>query len=111
MNEQQRHKHRVLNLIRRASLASANPKKRAVLKLLAYQPLACRIRFEGRCDACKNRQSIMVSYQLPDKEWGRRTNSRGVEYESCGFHCSWCGFGNAGARPVNIERERVGNRR
>lgn len=101
MNEQQRHKHRVLNLIRRASLADASPKKRAVLKLLAYQPLARRIQFHEGCDACKRRGAIMVSYQLPDKEWKRRTNTRGLEYEDCGYYCPTCGFGNAGGRPVN----------
>lgn len=99
-----RERHRVLNLIKCVNPVTANPKKRAVVKLLGWQPLARRIRFEGRCDVCKSRHSMLLSYQLGTDEPRQYINHRGLEYEDCGFYCPSCQFGNAGGRPVQHKR-------
>lgn len=68
--------------------------------LLKWQPEATRVRLEGKCDNCK-RSGGFVSYQLPqDLPGGEWYHERGDGYEQCGFHCSHCGWGNAGARKV-----------
>lgn len=88
--------HRVLNLIKHVILEDASPKKRAVIKLLTWQPEAVQIRFEGRCHC---RGNMLMSYLLPgDGVGGRRDPS----HESCGYYCPSCGFGNAGSRPKRL---------
>lgn len=86
--------YRVLNLIRNVNLETASPKKRAVIGLLMWQPLAERIRFEDRC-ALSRCAGIMLSYRLPKGE-----RLHGDDRESCGYWCSRCDFGNAGSRPI-----------
>lgn len=94
---------RVRNLIRRVDLSKASPKKRAVIKLLQFQPLAKRIRFAGKCH-CKS--ALLMSYQL-EYLHGKRWTRDG--WEDCGFYCPSCGFGNAGAREIHQpRRERAG---
>lgn len=91
-------RYRVLNLIRRVNLETASPKKRAVIKLLQWQPEALQIRFESRCHC---RSEYLMSYRLPTLEnWVRNLDS-----ESCGYYCPGCGFGNAGSRPKRLRRD------
>jgi len=91
-------RYRVLNLIRRVNLETASPKKRAVIKLLEWQPEAEAIRFEGRCH-CKGQ--CLMSYRLPMLE----DITRNKDNESCGYFCPSCHFGNAGSRPKQYERK------
>lgn len=86
--------YRVLNLLKHAHLEQASPKKKAVIKLLTWQPMAIRIRFEERC-GIRGCHGLMLSYQLPYSD-----KPRGPDEESCGFWCSRCDFGNAGSRPI-----------
>ncbi len=80
---------RVLNLIGKSS-GSGSVKQWAVIKLLMWQPLAKRIRFEGKCH-CKRGQ--MLTYQLIGSDYDRGENT-----ETCGYYCPSCGFSNAGSR-------------
>ena len=93
---------RVRNLIRRVDLSKAGPKKRAVIKLLQWKPLARRIRFAGKCHC---RGQLLLSYRLEHLHSNRWTRDG---WEECGYYCPSCGFGNAGAREVGQHRERVG---
>lgn len=96
--------YRVLNLIKKADLETASPKKRAVIGLLKWQPLAVRIRFEDRC-AIRGCKGITLSYQTPHDD-----RPRGPDRETCGYWCSRCDFGNAGSRPIQIERRKPGDK-
>lgn len=83
---------RVLALLQRHPVSGDVPLKRwAVHKLLTTQPLAHRIRFEGRCH-CK--ATMLMSYVLP---FDTHTPSDPTQ-ESAGFFCPSCKWGNAGTR-------------
>lgn len=85
---------RILALLRHHPLDyQSTPIKRiAVYKLLAWQPLAKRIRFYGKCH-CGNK--YMLTYQQDGLDY-----LRGENEETCGYYCYRCGFGNAGSREV-----------
>lgn len=102
---------RVLNLLRRVNLDGASMKKRSVHKLLTLQPEARRIQFHGRCDACKQRGTVMLSYQMPFDTPGKRMGRKEPDgWEDCGWYCARCNFSNGGARevrrrtPINKEK-------
>lgn len=84
---------RVLALLQRhPAIGRDVPLKRsAVHKLLTAQPLAHRIRFEGKCH-CK--ATMLMSYVLP---FETHTPSDPTQ-ESAGFFCPACKFSNAGTR-------------
>lgn len=91
--------HRVRALLMKASAPRTGSKRAAVMKLLGWQPLARQIRFEGRCDACKQSGGFM-SYVLPTHEI-RIREREGQIHQDCAYYCSKCQFGNAGGRSVN----------
>lgn len=100
MNEKQRG-YRVQNAMKRIDLADIkNLKRWAVVKLLKFQPLARRIRFEGGCGVGRCRSRLSMSYQLEATDRPGRTNERGEPSEDCGYFCPSCGFSNAGSRPL-----------
>lgn len=72
--------------------------KRAVIKLLKWQPEAVQIRFEGRCHC---RSLWLMSYRLPTLE----NLEHDPDMETAGFYCPSCGFGNAGSRPKRLRRD------
>lgn len=90
--------YRVLNLIKKVDLLKASPKKRAVIGLLKWQPLAMRIRFSGNCPQ-RRCNGLELSYQVPHMD-----ESRGRDSETCGYYCPTCGWGNAGSRPIQFEK-------
>lgn len=94
MNETQlkQHERRVLNLVSKVDLSTAPVKKRAVIRLLLWQPSARRIRFAERCH-CK--RGNLLTYQLPGEEIVIRANG-----EQCGYYCCACEFSIAGVREV-----------
>lgn len=100
MDEKQRG-YRVQNMMKRIDLKDIeNLKRWAVVKLLKTQPLARRIRFEGRCGVGRCRSKLSMSYQLEALDRPGRTNHRGEPSEDCGYFCPSCGFSNAGSRPI-----------
>jgi hypothetical protein len=93
--------YRVQNAMKRIDLANVKSLKRwAVIKLLKMEPLARRVRFEGRCGVGRCRSDLSMSYQLEELDKPGRTNSRGDAEEYCGYFCPSCGFSNAGSRPI-----------
>lgn len=100
MDEKQ-HGYRVQNAMKRIDLADIkNLKRWAVVKLLKFQPLAHRIRFEGGCGVGRCRSKLSMSYQLEAFDRPGLTNQRGEPSEDCGYFCPSCGFSNAGSRPI-----------
>ena len=93
--------YRVQNAMKRINLADVESLKRwAVVKLLKTEPLARRIRFEGRCGIGRCRSELSMTYQLEELDKPGRTNAKGEPEEYCGHWCASCGFSNAGSRPI-----------
>lgn len=90
--------HHVRNLIRQAKPAPGS-KKWGLIRLLVWQPYAKHIQFESGCPCCKRRQGFQISFQLPGD------SPRKNERESCGWYCPFCGFSNAGTRPIRPSRK------
>lgn len=70
-----------------------------VAKVRRHWPNAVRhtIRSEGKCPNCK--QAGQISYQTPD-DWDREQHGG---WESCGYYCINCGWGNGGSRLIEPE--------
>lgn len=92
--------YRVQNAMKHIDLPAVDGKRRAVVKLLKWQPLARRIRFEERCGVGRCRSKLSMSYELEEFRRPGRTNHRGEPSEDCGYFCPSCGFSNAGSRPI-----------
>ena len=94
------HETRVLNLIAKVDITSASLKKRQIVRLLKNWPSARAIRAGNKCHC---RRGSQWSFRLPETEHGERLHTfEGEVYEDCGFWCPYCGFSNAGARPVKL---------
>lgn len=85
---------RVLALMLKATPPQPGSKRAAVMKLLNVQPLAHRIRFEGKCHC---RGQMLMSYVLPFETYTPKDPTK----ESCGYYCCSCKFSNAGSRQRN----------
>jgi hypothetical protein len=67
-------------------------------KLLQWRPTAIDVRNAGKCDACHH--NGLLFYALPsggDRAW----NTRNARYMRGAYYCPNCGFGNAGAMPLD----------